>query len=441
MDADGTNATELVSAAITGVAAGDFERTLPFWQPTGGPALVPPPWNPSTATLVGPPPPTPLATPTPSLAPGFTWTGSLNVASDGPIVSSATLLTDGRVLVTTGCSTVVQLYDPATGMFSPTGSLTAMRAGETATLLQDGRVLITGGGNCGNAESDAVWASAELYDPLTGTFSPTGAMGTPRYNHTATLLADGRVLIAGGMSGPPAPGSTSVVSVVLASYRGARLAATSADVLATAELYDPATGTFSPTGSMTDFRDGHTATLLQDGRVLVAGGGGEGYASRTSAELYDPATSSFSPTGSMSKGRWLHTATLLQDGRVLITGGKAPNDQTYASAELYDPTSAKFSLTASMDIGRQQHSATLLQDGRVLVAGGYEYDGQRWQVLSSSEMYDPGRETFTSIGSIGQARMGHTATLLNDGRVLIAGGEDIGHAGGVGLTSAVLYQP
>ena len=266
-------------------------------------------------------------------------------------------------------------------------------------------------------------------------------MGTPRFNHTATLLDDGRVLIAGGITGPAAPGSTSVVSVVLASYQDAQLAATSADVLATAELYDPATGTFRPTGSMTDFRDRHTATLLQDGRVLVVGGGGEGYASRTSAELYDPATGTFSPTASMSKGRWLHTATLLQDGRVLITGGKAPNDKTYASAELYDPTSATFSLTASMDIGRQQHSATLLQDGRVLVAGGYEYDGLRWQVLSSSEMYDPGSETFTSIGSIGQTRMDHTATLLNDGRVLIAGGEDIGHSGGLGLNSAVLYQP
>ena len=124
MDVDGGNAAELVPEAMTGAAPGDFERTLPFWQPTGGAAIVPPPWNRSTATLVGPPPPTPLATPTPSLAPGFTWTGSLNIPPDGEIVNSATLLTDGRVLVTTGCSTVVQLYDPGTGMFSQTGSLT-----------------------------------------------------------------------------------------------------------------------------------------------------------------------------------------------------------------------------------------------------------------------------------------------------------------------------
>jgi WD40 repeat protein len=437
MDADGTNAAELVPGAIAGAA----EWTVPLWQPTGGPAIVPPPWNPSTGTLVGPPPPTPLATPTPALAEGFSWTGPLHTAQDGPTIGTATLLADGRVLVTVSCSTAAELYDPGTGTFSPTGSLTVTRAGETATPLKDGRVLFAGGGNCGNSETDGLWASAELYNPTTGIFTPTGSMPTPRFNHTATLLDDGRVLVAGGISGPTAPGSTSVVSVVFASYEGVRLAATSADVLATAELYDPGTGTFSPTGSMTDFRDGHTATLLQDGRVLVVGGGGEGYASRTSAELYDPGTGTFTVTGSMSKGRWLHTATLLQDGRVLITGGKAPNDKTYASAELYDPTSAKFSLTGSMDIGRQEHSATLLQDGRVLIAGGYEYDGQSWQVLSSTEMYDPGSETFTPIGSMGQPRMGQTATLLNDGRVLIAGGEDIGHEGGVGLTSAVLYQP
>ena len=241
-------------------------------------------------------------------------------AVDSPFGDTATLLADGRVLVTIGCSTAAELYDPATGTFSPTGSLTATRGGKTATLLRDGRVLIAGGGNCGDAAHDGIWASAELYDPATGTFSPTGSMGTPRLRPTATLLQDGRVPHRRRNHGAEPRGLPAGRARLVPS---AITVATSSDVLATAELYDPATGRFSRTGSMSYFRDGHTATLLQDGRVLVVGGGGEGYASRTEVELYDPATGTFSRTGSLKSGRWLHTATLLRDGRVLITGGKA----------------------------------------------------------------------------------------------------------------------
>jgi hypothetical protein len=192
---------------------------------------------------------------------------------------------------------------------------------------------------------------------------------------------------------------------------------------------------------MSTFRDNHTATLLEDGRVLVAGGGGEGYASSTSADVYDPATGRFSKTGSMKTGRWLHTATLLRDGHVLIVGGRSPEDSVYASAEVFNPATGKFSSTAAMDEGRQQHTATLLADGRILIAGGYWSDGQKWRVLSSTEMYDPATGDFSPIGSMGTPREGHSATLLNDGRVLIAGGTDIGHNGAVGVPSAVLFEP
>jgi hypothetical protein len=431
MDADGTNPAQLMPAMLAGDEDPMWTRG-PIWQPIGGPAIVPPPWNPSTSTAVGPPPPTPVATPTPTLATGFSWTGSMSTAG----TDTATRLADGRVLITKGCSTP-ELYDPKTGTFSPTGSLVAQRGGETATLLQDGRVLITGGGSCGDAEHVGIWSSAELYDPATGRFSPTGSMSEPRERHTATLLADGRVLITGGNTGASPIAS---LPVVLASYHGAMTAAT-ANVLASAELYDPKTGTFSRTGSMSAFRDAHTATLLQDGRVLVVGGGGEGYATLASADLFNPATGKFSQTGSMTSGRWLHTATLLRDGRVLIAGGRASDDSTYATAELYDPRTGTFSLTGSMQTDRQQHTATLLPDGRILITGGYESDGQHWQVLSSAELYDPATSRFTPIGSMGQPRMGQAATLLKDGTVLIAGGEDIGNSGGVGLTSAVLYQP
>jgi Tol biopolymer transport system component len=432
MNADGSDAARL----IPGMLAGDeWQWWLPAWQPIGGPSVVPPPWTPSTGTPVGPPPPAPSATPTPALSPGFSWTGSMNAKAEGFWSDTAALLADGRVLIVHACDTGVELYDPATGTFSLTGSLTVPRAGQTATLLSSGRVLIAGGDSCGGAEHPGIWASAELYDPATGTFSPTGSMSRPRMSHTATLLADGRVLIAGGITGENPLAS---LSVVLASDHTAD---TSAQVLTSAELYDPATGTFSRTGSMSDFRNSHTATLLPDRRVLVVGGGGEGYASRTSAELYDPATGTFRPTGSMTIGRWLHAATLLRDGRVLITGGRAPDDTTAATAEMFDPGSGRFSSAGSMDASRQQHTATLLRDGRVLIAGGYQQDGTTWEVLSSTELFDPGTGTFTPIGSMGDRRDGHTATLLDDGRVLIAGGTDIGDDGGVVLTSAVLYQP
>ena len=141
----------------------------------------------------------------------------------------------------------------------------------------------------------------------------------------------------------------------------------------------------------------------------------------------------------MKTGRWLHTATLLQDGRVLVTGGRSPQDSVYKSAETYDPATGRFSSAGSMGDGRQQQTATLLADGRVFVAGGFWSDGQKYRALSSTEMFDPAAGKFSSAGSMGAPRYGHTATLLNDGRVLIAGGG--GNSGGVGVNPAVVYQP
>jgi len=144
----------------------------------------------------------------------------------------------------------------------------------------------------------------------------------------------------------------------------------------------------------------------------------------------------------MAKTRWLDTATLLEDGRVLITGGRSPNSTQYASAELYDPGSGKFSLTGSMDATRQQHTATLLSDGRVLIAGGYTGDGKgNWNLLASTEIYDPGSGQFSSTGSMGDARYDAVAARLQDGRVLIAGGSGIGTTDLIQLNSAVLFQP
>jgi galactose oxidase-like protein len=424
-------ATLLIGAAAIGAALVGARLVAPNPAPTIPVAITNPSAGPSAM---------PSATPSPTgtlrPAPGFSKTGAMKIKVDGFGGDTATLLADGRVLVVHPCESAAELYDPATGTFGPTGSLVATRAGQTATLLQDGRVLLTGGDSC----REGIWASAELYDPTTGTFSPTGSMSEPRQSHTATLLPNGRVLITGGTTGTSA---LALLPIVLASYPGAITAATNAQVLTSAELYDPATGTFSWTGSMNVPRVNHTATLLQDGRVLVVGAGDEGYDSVRSAELYDPATGRFSPTGSMKSRRWLHTATLLEDGRVLIAGGRSPKDSTYASVEVYDPSSGSFTSTGSMHSGRKYHTATLLPDGRVLVTGGEEQNdvGIPGKTLSSTELYDPGTGKFTPAGSMGDRREAQTATLLADGRVLIAGGYSIGDAGGVHVASAVLYQP
>ena len=244
----------------------------------------------------------------------FSLTGSLITARAD---HTATALPDGRVLIAGGVDlagplATAELYDPKTGTFSPTGSLITARYNQTATLLSDGRVLVVGG-----AINSGPLASAELYDPKTGTFSATGSLVAARAYQTATALADGRVLVTGGvdLSGP----------------------------LASAELYDPKTGTFSPTGSLITARVYQTATALPNGRVLIAGGVGTCPASScrglATAELYDPKTGTFNPTGSLTTARGFQTATALSDGRVLIAGGASdfPASEPFASAELYQP--------------------------------------------------------------------------------------------------------
>ena len=254
--------------------------------------------------------------------------------------------------------------------------MTSPRYAHTATLLLDGRVLITGGDDMFRHPI----ASAELYDPKTGTFSPTGSMKAARSFHVATLLADGRVLVTGG------------------SPFGMHAAA--GHFLTTAEVYDPKTGKFSPTGSMATERASHTATMLADGRVLITGGAAStasdaGSLSQASAELYDPKTGTFSPTGSMSVARTFQEATLLADGRVLVTGGSADgwgyDGHYYAEAEIYDPKTGTFTATGPMADTLVSHTATLLPDGRVLIAGGY--DGVT--DLTTAELYDPKTGTFS----------------------------------------------
>lgn len=371
--------------------------------------------------------PTPVASSTPSpysapsQSPTSAWTAT-GTMIDGRIFFTATLLPDGKVLVVggfrngdgTGPLASAELYDPSTASWTATGKMLQARAGHTATLLPDGSVLVAGGGT---SPSDTV-RSAESYDPSTESWSATGSMTNARGSHTATLLPDGWVLVAGGGVGISSSG-----------------------IEASAELYDPKRRSWAATGRMRDARTLQTATLLADGKVLVAGGQSRSDTALASAELYNPMSGSWIVSSNMITGRAGHTVALLPDGKVLVAGGVSGGftgdlnpSEILASAELFDPHSGSWKTTGSMVTPRFGFVAARLPDGRVLVAAG--------DTLGSppldAELYDPSNGSWTTTGNLTNGRAGHAAALLPDGKVLVVGGEGLG---GIGLTSAELYNP
>ena len=371
----------------------------------------------------------------------FTVTGSMTVPRAG---HTATLLPDGRVLIAGGGSATLELYDPATGAFAPTATTASAIIG-SATLLPDGTVLLIEATEMRAVPPSFLYTrNAELYDPSTGTVTPAGSMVDGQTGYRTTLLNNGKVLITGGSNTD----------------------STCCTKAANPELYDPSTRLFSLAGPYADTGArsaagasgliGMPAALLPDGDVLTA--------SESAAEIFDPVSNTFRLTASMTtafnsvvgflkpdtlQGR---TAMLLLNGMVLLTGGEpveADFDTGYPAvntAELYDFLGATFTPTGNMTASRYSHAATLLTDGTVLITGGvgYSNNGLFLGGLASAELYDSSTGTFTATGSMTTRRVGATATLLNDGRVLISGGSQFqpGSVGPAsGLSSAELYTP
>jgi len=310
-----------------------------------------------------------------------------------------------------------------------TGPLQHPRYDHTANLLADGKVLLVGG----LGTEEIAIGNGEIYDPSTDTWSLTGAMIKARGNHDTTLLLDGRVLaVAGKHSKLRNAGSV--------------------------EAYDPSSKQWIWLSTDALNRTAHKITLLNNGKSLISGGvpakRGGIYSSTsgsagavvtvetTSVELFEISSGDILEVSPLTHARKEHTSVLLNNGRVLIIGGltdgteEAPNVNSLDSTELYDPESDSWSLGAVMSQGRGLHTATTLPDGKILVTGGLN---TARQPLNSAELYDPTTDSWAPAASMSQARDGHTDTLLSDGRVLVVGGNGI--SGGLSLTSAEIYDP
>ena len=334
----------------------------------------------------------------------WTATAGLHVAR---FSFSTTLLADGRVLVAGGWNSQseylasAEVYNPQTGAWTLTGSMNHPRGHHTATLLPNGNVLVISGIDV----FTSVTATAEVYNPDTGVWTLTGSLNSGRSDYLATLLPNGKVLVAGGF-------------------------AAHGLYLTNSELYDPNSGKWTNTGPLnvarTATRTGHsTATLLSNGKVLAAGGNvyqGNANGALDSAELFDPASGTWTMTGSLPGPRSDHTATLLLNGQVLVVGGTDGTPNTYlSSALLYDPASGSWTTTTPLLAAHEDHGASLLPNGTVLVMGGNDATGFAKAI---AEVYDPGLGSGALSPQINSVSLLTSSNGLNVSVSGLGGGSD-----------------
>jgi N-acetylneuraminic acid mutarotase len=360
-----------------------------------------------------------IALSTLSFAASGTWapTGAMHSARDG---HTATLLTNGMVLVAGGTNNGValasaELYNPVAGTWASTGSMHVARTLARAVLLSNGSVLVMGG--CVNDCLSATINRAEIYNPIAGTFTATGSMVQARAEFGVALLANGQVLVAGGCTAYDANGCLAVTNK--------------------AEIYNPATGTWTSTGAMRGARHAMSATRLVSGKVLVAGGATASMDALNSSEIYDPSTKIWTLGAKMLQARSDYASILLATGKVLFTGGENINGVSINKAELFNPSSGTFTATGNMTATREEHTAVMLANGNVLASGGNKKTLTTQTPLASAELYNPSTGTWTPTGSMSSARSGHTSTVLHNGNVVNAGGSNAVNE----LNSAELYTP
>lgn len=307
---------------------------------------------------------------------------------------SSTLLQNGMVLVV---GAAAERYDPVGATWGAAGTRAAVTTSFATALLPNGKVLVAGGSDANN---NSVVTTA-LYDPVGNAWAAGPNLLTARSGATATVLANGTVLVVGGDK---------------------LVAGAASPRLASAEVYDPVANTWTAVGSLATARAYHTATLLPDGRVLVAGGQDINYLMIASAELYDPATKTWLPASSLASARAYHTATGLPDGRVLVAGGTGGGTGAWsylASAEVYDPAADTWSTTGSLTVVRSMgHVAALMPTGKVLVAGG----NSGTAALANAELYDPATGAWTATGSLATTRHFPAITVMQDGKAMVSGG-------------------
>jgi hypothetical protein len=319
-----------------------------------------------------------------------------------PTGARAATLLDGRVLLTApdaaapGGGSPLGLFDPGTGAVSDGPEVPNALGRSPLVVLADGRVLFPGGGSLGGDPFQAT-GEARLFDPATGSVATTGSLGAARHAHTATLLNDGRVLVAGGFD-PALQDHTDSV-----------------------ELYDPASGTFEAGPKLIGARMRHTATPLPNGDVLIAGGSSPGNAAFATAEIYSAADGTFKPTGAMVQPRSRHAAVVLPDGSTLVLGGSS-SGPSITSIERYDPATGKFSQVGAMARARSGHTATLLPSGKVLIGGGFGVVDSAYKAFAELELLDTRTWTSAIVGSLSVGRDFPAATLSPTGEVVFVGG-------------------